>query len=498
MLSHEECVEWLSGLSPFGGSGEWTLDATLELLSACGCPHLRLPPVVHVTGTNGKGSVVAMLEYTVKAHGGRVMTFTSPHTGTAFDREMRVDGDTLSSEHFRRAVTTVRAAIEEGPQNVSAAKWRRFQSTLQWMREKGAVRAQSMPSQFEVLTCVAFVAAADAVQPRPDVFIVEVGLGGRVDATNAMPPADVCVFTRIGLDHVGVLGRRVQDIAREKSGIVKPGCGAVVTYPLTSESEVLRAEAASADVPWVVEAPESVEDSRFPVCASPEGPAEMVQVRCPLPGDHQRINATIALQAYACLRHQHPSLRPLCAEATAEGFRLLDGSESLRGRFETYALPEGHTGICDGAHNEDATGALCTTIEERSAELKYESVIFVLGMLRDKDIAAAAQNFARFSREHARVRAEAYVPVAVDNPRSLTPGDLGKALARAGVPPARLLPPCANCTEAMVHVSEIVRRCSAEMRRCAVVVTGSFFLLSAGRAALHSAFTCTASTRTDP
>eukprot|EP01062_Namystynia_karyoxenos_P035823 TRINITY_DN26146_c0_g1_i1.p1 TRINITY_DN26146_c0_g1~~TRINITY_DN26146_c0_g1_i1.p1 ORF type:complete len:516 (+),score=144.31 TRINITY_DN26146_c0_g1_i1:75-1622(+) len=501
VLSYEDCVAWLASLPPFGGSGGWTLDNTLRLLRRCGNPHLHLPPVVHVTGTNGKGSTVAMVTGMLAAHGLRAATFTSPHMGNDFDKEMTVNGSTIDPLAFRRAVSGVRRALLDTAEGGAEGDGG-FAPTLLWLVQKGAVSDECAraaptlpplaPSQFEVLAVVAFLAVAKCIEPRPAAFVLEVGLGGRLDCTNVMPPPAVCVFTRIGVDHAKILGDTPADVAREKSGIVKPGVGAVVSYPQTDSAaaEVLRGAVEETGVKWMAE-PQFDGDAAL-VEPAPGAVRLRVQVpRGPAQGAHQLANAGVAAQAVACLaRSGCPPLAEVSAEKLSAGLLAAAAGPMMDGRFEVHELPSDarHIAVCDGAHNPDALNALCDTLDTAAPELGVSSAVFVIGMLRDKDIEAAAATYAQFALQRRRLSAEAYAPVTVPWPRQLPAGELHAALQRAGVPPGRLLPPSEDCAEALGRASGALDAAARAGRRCALVFSGSFFLLGPARAALAKAF----------
>ncbi|MCM2334774.1 MAG: Mur ligase family protein, partial [Anaeromyxobacteraceae bacterium] len=206
---------YLEALSPL--SMRFGLERVERALDALGRPE-RAAPALHVAGTNGKGSTCAMAAAALRAAGLRTGLYTSPHL-VAFNERIQVDGVPIGDAALAAAVQAVR----------SACPW----------HEAGA--PEERLTYFEVATLAAFVHFAAA---RVEVMVVEVGLGGRLDATNALRPA-VAAVARIGLDHTRLLGATIAEVAREKAGIFKPGVPAVLhAVQPPGALEVLRAEAA--------------------------------------------------------------------------------------------------------------------------------------------------------------------------------------------------------------------------------------------------------------
>jgi len=313
---------YLEGLSPL--SMRFGLSRVERALQALGHPE-RAAPVLHVAGTNGKGSTCAMAAASLRAAGLRVGLYTSPHL-VAFNERIQVDGAPLSDADLAAAVEAVRAA----------SPW----------HEAGA--PEDRLTYFEVATLAAFVHLARA---RVDVAVVEVGLGGRLDATNAVAPA-VTAVARIGLDHTQLLGETVEAVAREKAGIFKPGVPAVIhAWQPPGVRELLAAEAARVGAPLTV-AP-----------AGWSGPLALL-------GPHQQGNAGLAAAALRALR---AAGLPVGEEAIAEGL----ATARWPGRLERVGEV-----LLDGAHNPDGAAALAAALSAlhpgRPAEL-------VFGVLADKD-----------------------------------------------------------------------------------------------------------------
>jgi len=316
-----------------------------RLLERLGHPQHGLPSI-HVAGTNGKGSVVAMLDSILRAAGFRVSRFTSPEIVDFRDR-IAIDGEWLSEDEWAHAVERMATALSEG---------------------------DDRPAQFEAVTAVAFDAFA---RFRVEVAVVEVGLGGRFDATNLVEPI-LTILTNVSLDHTGILGDSIERIAWEKAGIAKRGVPLLVG-PLSPEAGKVvtacadEAGATLVDASQIDVAP--LEDvggfARYRV-----GAADLPdRLDLGLLGRTQLENLRLALGAVRLLR-----ARGLEVPSTAvqEGLR----SVSWPGRFEV--VRRSPMVILDGAHNVAGAEALAEEMKCRVPERSRRHLI--LGILADKDV----------------------------------------------------------------------------------------------------------------
>jgi len=297
------------------------LERIRALLDTLGTPDARLGTVVHVAGTNGKGSTVAMIAALVREAGLRVATYTSPHLSSLRER-IAFDG----------------APIEEAALCAAA--------------EQVYAAGGDALTFFEQLTAVACVAIAD----KADVTILEVGLGGRLDATNAIA-APIAVVTGVAMDHEAILGDTLEKIAAEKAGIFKPG-----------QRVVIGASGEAVAQPWLEAAARTAGAAAIAVVTSTEHVPPVA-----LPGAHQRRNAAAALAAFEQLE--------------ALGVGKLDAAARARalahvvhpGRFEVI---EGSPRIIlDGAHNPHGAAALAAALRDTA-----ERPVLVLGVSADKDV----------------------------------------------------------------------------------------------------------------
>lgn len=320
------------------------LERVTALLEGLGHPE-RDVPAVHVAGTNGKGSVVAMLDAILRCAGYSVGRYTSPDVVDFRDR-ITVDGRWLSEDDW-------------------AAGVERLVPILETMDEE--------PAQFEAITALAFDAIARAAV---DVSVVEVGLGGRFDATNVVRPL-LSILTNVALDHTAILGDSIERIAWEKAGIAKRGVPLLIG-PLVDEAlHVVRAEARSAGAELVGSAAIDVEFesqdeavSRYRVAGRRPARLELA-----LLGSYQLENLRIALAAVDLLRERGYEVP---TSAVAEGLRTV----SWPGRFEI--VRRSPTVILDGAHNEAGARALAADIERTVPDRARRHLLF--GAFADKDV----------------------------------------------------------------------------------------------------------------
>ncbi len=331
------------------------------ICDALGHPELAVP-VLHVTGTNGKTSVARIASALLGATGLSVGTYTSPHLQTVRER-IALAGQPISEEDFGLLFDHVRPYID---------------LTEAELGERLTF--------FEVLTAMFFLWAAE--QPV-DVAVVEVGLGGRWDATNVVQ-APVSVITNVALDHTALLGGDAETIAREKAGIIKPQARVVTAERKPGVLEVIAAEAAQqgAEVSEIGR-DFSLTDNRVALggrfLSIRTSSADYNGLFLPLHGSHQGLNAATALEATTRFL-----ARPLSDEVVADGF----AHTFVPGRLETLRT-EGHPGlpvILDVAHNPDGMSALITSLIEAFA---FDRIIFVLGILGDKDYRGMLQELTR-------------------------------------------------------------------------------------------------------
>ena len=314
----------------------------------------RTYPVIHVTGTNGKTTTARVIESLLRQFGLRTGLFTSPHLLDARER-ICFDGQPISPARFART-------------------WNDIKPYVELVDSRSIADGGVALSFFEVMTAMAFAAFADA---PVDVAIVEVGMGGAWDATN-VADGSVCVITPIGLDHTEYLGETVEEIATEKSGIIKAGCQAILAEQGPAVAEILLArcalEGASVSregIEFSVESRDVAIGGQMLTIQGLHGRYEGVFV--PLFGDHQAQNASVGLAAVEAFLATDV---PLDAETVREGFLMV----SSPGRLEI--VRRSPTVIVDAAHNPHGARALSSAVAE---SFDFESLVGVVGILGEKD-----------------------------------------------------------------------------------------------------------------
>ncbi len=390
MLNYPESVEYLYSLGNELKSAKLSLEQVGVVWDAMGFPASQ-PPVIHVAGTNGKGSTCALIEAAIRATGVKTGLYTSPHLVQPTER-IQVNGVPVSSAEFAAAFAAVHAVSER-------------------LIDDGKLDVH--PSYFETVTLMAFFVFAER---RVECAVIEVGLGGRLDATNLVRP-ELCVITPVDFDHEAWLGKSLTAIAGEKAGILKPGVPAVIAQQRPEATAVIdaRGEAVGADLY------RSAEVALEVVSADPYGSIlrfDGVEVRCPLAGEHQWENARTAARAL--------QLRgvPVAGMATA----------IWPGRLERISQePEI---ILDGAHNPAGAQALARYIERFHAgrrigmifgtmrDKAFEEVTSILFPVVDELICTAPDQTRALRPEaildlapHANARAAANLPAALALPR---------------------------------------------------------------------------------
>jgi len=426
------------------------------LLGALNHPERRFPGVL-IAGTNGKGSTAATLASILRASGLRTGLYTSPHL-VRINERIRIGGSEIGDGDFALlhdvVDRTAERLVEEGE--------------LPWH-----------PSFFEMLTAIAFEYFA---QNKVEIAVLEVGMGGRLDATNVIEPR-VSVITDISLDHQKFLGSTVAEIAREKAGVIRTS-GVVVTLPqLPQANDVigntileLGAQGVSA-VPYVPpvspasdqyfvrrEKPliaENAEDraqgaekaahadgyiSRYPLQVM----GKQILVETPLVGRHQLRNVALAIATAEVLSHQGFAITP---ETIERGIR----ETRWPGRFQVMPAKNGAPEyVFDVAHNPAGAWALRSTL---SACYEDRPLTFVFGAMRDKAIGEIAEILFPLAVRVIATRA--------DNPRSATPSEIREAAARAAI----------DIEDAIDVASALDRARSLAGAQGIVVITGSIYIV---------------------
>jgi len=438
-MTYREAVTYLESLidyerTPAGAAAArvWNLDRMRHMLSHFGDPHLSLR-CLHIAGTKGKGSTAALAASILTASGRRTGLYTSPHL-MSFRERIRIDGEVIPEAEVVTLAEQIQPVIE-------------------------SVRTSDTgpPSFFEAYTLMAFLYFA---RRQVDVAVLEVGLGGRLDATNVVTPL-TCGLTRIGLDHTQELGDTLAQIAWEKAGIIKPGVS-VVSAPQPPEVlEVLQDVCLERGAQLIVvggesglEASVTQADHLHQVMTIRGRRGTYPDLECPLLGAHQAENATVAVGMVELLaRHG--------IEIGDDAIRA--GIESVRwpGRFQIVG--RNPYVILDGAHDDVGAAALAATLESL---FPGRRIMLVLGIHKDKQ---AEEIIAPLAPLVDRV-----VVTASSSPRALDARELQRAVFRH----------CRH-TAAYTPVSLAVREALDQAGRDdVIVITGSLYVVGEAMSAL--------------
>jgi len=405
------------------------------LLAALGHPENRFPSVL-VAGTNGKGSTAATLASILQASGLKTGLYTSPHL-VRINERIRLNGEPIGDDDFAGLHDVVDRTAERLV----------GEGDLPWH-----------PSFFETLTAMAFEYFA---RGRPDMVVLEVGMGGRLDATNVVDPR-LSIITDIALDHQKYLGETITEIAREKAGIIRPG-GIVVTLSQLPEANdvignaILNAGARAVNaVPYVPPvSPSSGQGQRYPldVCG------QTIMVESPLLGRHQLRNLALAIAAAVELHNQdianHGIVR-ITAATIAQGIRQTHWPARFQVVPATADSPEF---VFDVAHNPAGAWALRSTLS--AAYQDDRDITMVFGVMRDKAVREITEIL--FPIAHHVIVTPAH------NPRSASPDEIRQAAARVAA--GMDIQEADNVTSALKQAREVAGPSGL------IVVTGSIYVV---------------------
>jgi dihydrofolate synthase/folylpolyglutamate synthase len=392
-LLYRQALRWLYAFSDTERTGAFVRDRgdnlrrERTLLAAMGDPQ-RAYGVIHIAGSKGKGSTSAMIASILSAAGVRTGLYTSPDLHT-FRERIRILGEPVSEEEVVRLVEIVREALERIDSSVGPY--------ITW----------------EVATALAFLAFRESNVERA---VIEVGLGGRLDATNVVEP-DVCAITSISYEHMEILGHTLTEIAREKAGIIKSGVPVVTSSREPEALAEIARIAAERCAPLIRVGPPGAEGcaytwresavgegyQRFDVI-TPKGVYQNLEI--PLLGAHQIENATTAVALAEIMRDT--GLASLDEQAIRDGLRTVrwDGRLQVVGRAPWQ--------VVDGAHNAASFSALFAALRRH---FRYDRIILVLGIMADKDIDG-------IMREINAAGISTIIATAANSLRAISPDDL--------------------------------------------------------------------------
>lgn len=411
-MTYEEALAYIHAVSWRGSHPG--LSRMTELLRRLGDPHKKLK-FVHVAGTNGKGSTCAMLASVLNAAGYKTGLYTSPYI-VRFNERMQIGGTEIEDSALAELTEAVRPHADA---------------------------MADPPTEFELITAAAMLWFE---REKCDIVVLEVGLGGEFDATNVINAPEVTVITAIGYDHTQILGTTLTEIAGAKAGIIKEGV-TVVSYG--SEPE---ADAEIARVAQKMHAPVKnpdfgkIEPGPFGLYGQTFSYGTWKNLSIPLTGRYQMKNAAVALETVAVLKERGMHIED---EAVRRGL----GMVRWPARFEV--LSENPVFIVDGGHNRHG---IIATAESIRALFPNRKIVFVMGMMADKDVEESIAIIAPLAKTVFTVRP--------DNPRAMSPKELADRIRATGISAE----PCDSVKEG-VH-----RAVEAAGKDGTVVALGSLYM----------------------
>jgi len=365
----EEAIEYIHSFSWMGSRPG--LERTTALLNAIGNPERKLK-FVHVVGTNGKGSTSAMIASMLAADGKVTGLYTSPFI-RRFHERMMVNGNEITDDELAEVTKFVGEKADE---------------------------LEEHPTEFELVTCIALEYYC---RKNCDYVVLEAGMGGRLDSTNAIPTPEVVVITNIGLDHTGVLGETIEAIAEEKAAVIKPGCKVVLYRQSDSVCRIVERICKERGCDLYVVGTEQLEL----ILDTLDGQKirwRGKELLLPLLGEHQRHNAAVALTAADVLS--------LSDQAIEQGMAMA----RWPGRFEV--LSRSPRFIVDGGHNPQCAETIAYNL---NYYFPGEKAIILIGVLADKDFREVCSIVAPY--------AAGFVTVTPDSYRALPAAELAEQLA---------------------------------------------------------------------
>ncbi|KUK31365.1 MAG: Folylpolyglutamate synthase FolC [Thermoanaerobacterales bacterium 50_218] len=434
LVNYQEALTFLANLTKFGiNLGLGRMEYLLDLL---GNPHKHLR-VIHIGGTNGKGSTAMITAQVLEEAGYRVGLFTSPHLHSYTERYL-INRNPISEERFAELMTRLRPLLE-----------------------KMVAEGREHPTEFEVCTALAFLYF---FEEKVDFLVLEVGMGGAIDSTNVVPSPLVSVITNVTLDHMDYLGNTITEIARVKAGIIKKG-GYVVTAERKSQAlEVIenkcREENAflvrvGSEITWEIKEARPSGNSfslSTPWSSYPD-------LYIPLAGQFQVVNAATAVGVLEVLKNFY-------------GFGIT--SQHIKKGLEKVSWPARHEilgrnplVLVDVAHNHDGAKALRRSLEE---VYDYRSLILVLGMLGDKEREKVVRELAPLAST-----------VIITRPNSPRAGDWEELAgeARAYAPRVKVIADIPEAVDAAFQEAG---------REDLICITGSFYMVADARAYLQEKY----------
>jgi dihydrofolate synthase / folylpolyglutamate synthase len=450
-MSYDETVRYLYRLRKYGI--KFGLENISRLMSALDNPHASFR-TVHIAGTNGKGSTSAIIASILQAAGLRVGLFTSPHL-ISFTERIRINGEEITEDEVMEYTEEIKDTV----------------SRLDGFS----------PTFFEVVTAIAMLYFS---RKNVDAAMVEVGMGGRLDATNIIHPA-VSIITSIGFDHMDFLGNTLAEIAREKAGIIKSNAPVVSAEQLSEAGRIIEKKAREKnsalyfygrDFSSVLKN-KDMEGIWFDYSDSS---LKIDDLALPLAGEHQMQNASLAIRAAGLFLSK---LCPSASDSFASPIRVAgladhvirEGLKNVRwpGRLEfvSYDPPI----VIDGAHNPSAAAVLAENLRDVFLK-KYKKIIMVIGIMGDKDIKGIIGPLLPLS-SYSILTASAY-------DRAASPGRLADTAASLGFSAVQTALTVRDAIDLAIKFGKEASGSPHARDSALIVITGSFYTIGEAKEAL--------------
>ena len=342
-MTYKEARVYLDEMSKYGSV--LGLDTIRGLLRELGNPQDDLK-FIHIAGTNGKGSVLAYTSMILSKAGYKTGRYVSP-TVISYLEKIQIDGKWISESEFAEIMEEIKEAVD-----------------------RLVCKGEPVPTVFEVETAMAFLYFK---KQKCDLVVLETGLGGETDATNVIKNTVCAVFATISVDHLGVIGDTLEEIAQTKSGIIKPGCTVVSARQQENVRLILRKKAESLNCIYTEAEPEQMSIEKEDYKGLTFSYKKYAHMQNHIAGECQRENLSVALEVIE-------SLRKLGYQIEEGAVR--DGLDATRWAGRFTCLSEDPIVIVDGAHNEDAAKKLRTSIERY---FTGEELILIMGVFKDKE-----------------------------------------------------------------------------------------------------------------
>ena len=405
-------------------SANYDLRRMEKLLQPLGNPHIGTK-TVHIAGTKGKGSTAAMIAQVLIATGYKTGLFTSPHLHTLRER-IRINGTLIAETDFAALVTELKPIVEEVNQEA----------------------AYGQLTTFEILTTVVFTYFK---RSQVDFQVLEVGLGGRLDATNVVK-AEVCVITSLSLDHTEVLGNSVAKIAAEKAGIIKPGA-IVISAPQTKEAAEVIEKVCNQQDAKLIQVGKDVTWHRTggDLCQQSlivQNKTNKYELNIPLIGDHQLENASTAVAALEALANLGTGIS---TQNITEGLSRVNWPGRLQ------LLSREPTIVVDGAHNAYSMRKLTEAVKKY---FDYDKCFIIFGTSCDKDISGMVRELAPLAHH--------VIITSSSHPRATSTSILIEEFAKLGIE----IKTAENVSGALAQALAVAKKTDL------ILITGSLFVVA--------------------